>query len=76
VNLDLRPELDSKGTSTQALLLGLLEAEASLSAGIGDGHPLSGCQEGPDAKDDSAAPKPLAFPKKEQGPKDCDLCHV
>ena len=35
LRVKVRPELDSKGTSTQALLLGLLGAEASLSAGIG-----------------------------------------
>ena len=76
MNLDLRPELGSKGTSTQALLLGPMGAEASLSAGVGDGQPLSGCQEGPGAKDDSAAPTPLAFSREEQGPKDHDLCDV
>ena len=51
-------------------------AEAALSAGVGDGQPLSGCQEGPGAKDDSAAPTPLAFSREEQGPKDHDLCDV
>lgn len=72
----LRPDLHIKGISTKVHLLGLVGAEFFPNPAIADWHPLGGGQGKPVAKDDPVAPKPLAFPKEEQSPKNHALCRI